>query len=70
MIGFFNFDLSLWLWLPIGLGAILGDLCNSYVKRREHIKNWSQRIPGHGGYLDRFASLAGSLALVLLVLSA
>lgn len=52
-----------WLWLPIGIGTALGDLSNSYVKRRLKIKDWGQSIPGHGGYLDRFSSLFGGLAL-------
>ena len=62
----FKFNLSFMIFFLIGLGAIIGDLANSYVKRRENIKDWSQNIPGHGGYLDRFASLGGSMALVVL----
>jgi len=54
---------SIWLFLPIGAGAAAGDLANSYVKRRLNIKDWSHSIPGHGGYLDRLCSLAGSAAL-------
>ena len=49
-----------WIWLPIGLGSALGDLLNSYVKRRMGVKDWSHALPGHGGYLDRLSSLAGS----------
>lgn len=51
---------SVWLFLPIGIGAAIGDLANSYVKRRINSKDWSQAIPGHGGYVDRLCSLAGS----------
>lgn len=54
---------SWWIFLPIGIGAAAGDLANSYVKRRVKIKDWSLSIPGHGGYLDRLCSLAGSAAL-------
>lgn len=56
-------DISWWLALPIGIGAALGDLANSYVKRKEGIKDWGASLPGHGGYLDRFASLSGSIVL-------
>lgn len=56
-------DAAWWLAIPIGVGAAAGDLANSYVKRRLGIKDWSQRLPGHGGYLDRFASLSGSIML-------
>jgi phosphatidate cytidylyltransferase len=55
---------SIWIFLPIGLGSALGDLMNSRAKRLAEIKNWSNFIPGHGGFLDRFCSLAGSGFLV------
>jgi len=51
---------TLLLFLPIGIGAAVGDLANSYVKRFLDIKDWSNNIPGHGGYLDRLSSLVGS----------
>lgn len=49
------------LFLPIGVGAAVGDLSNSYVKRKLGIKDWSNSIPEHGGYIDRLSSLAGSM---------
>ena len=52
------------LFLPIGIGAAVGDMVNSIAKRINGIKNWSNLIPGHGGFLDRFCSLAGSVTLV------
>lgn len=36
--------------------AILGDLVQSYFKRMVHLKDSSQRIPGHGGFYDRLDS--------------
>jgi phosphatidate cytidylyltransferase len=54
---------SLWIFIPIGLGAVVGDLANSYVKRKLQIKQWSNALPGHGGFADRFSSIAGSAAL-------
>lgn len=48
------------IFLPIGIGSAIGDLMNSRAKRIVGIKNWSNFIPGHGGFIDRFCSLAGS----------
>lgn len=55
---------SIWMFLPIGLGSALGDLANSFVKRKVNIKEWSQSLPGHGGFTDRFSSMAGSSTLL------
>lgn len=54
---------TIWLFLPIGVGSVMGDLINSYAKRTVRIKDWGNSIPGHGGFLDRFASFAGSALL-------
>lgn len=55
---------SLFIALPIGIGAVIGDLFNSYIKRRVGIKDWSGYLPGHGGYIDRLSSLSMSILLV------
>lgn len=54
---------SILLFLPIGIGSALGDIANSYIKRKAGIKTWSNFIPGHGGFIDRFSSLTGSSLL-------
>lgn len=42
-----------------------GDLFESYLKRKSKIKDSSQILPGHGGLLDRFDSIAFAAILIL-----
>jgi phosphatidate cytidylyltransferase len=40
--------------LAICLIALSGDLFESWLKRKAHIKHSGDTLPGHGGFLDRF----------------
>jgi phosphatidate cytidylyltransferase len=51
-----------------GCAGLAGDLAASWVKRRAGIKDYSDALPGQGGFLDRFDSLIGALALAAWVL--
>ena len=58
----------LWIGLFMGLLAQLGDLAQSWMKRRAGVKDSGKLIPGHGGLFDRVdgilpvALLLGALA--------
>jgi phosphatidate cytidylyltransferase len=66
-------DLSLTNWMILGIIVIvtgtLGDLVKSVLKRSRNVKDSGNILPGHGGILDRFDSLIGSVLFVYTYLS-
>ena len=47
--------------------SIIGDLAESYFKRKNNIKDSSKYLPGHGGYFDRFDSFIASIIMLNLL---
>ena len=67
----YNFLLLTIITIAISLTSQVGDLFISYLKRKAKVKNTSDILPGHGGFLDRvdgiiFAIPVGFLLFILI----
>lgn len=51
----------------VAFAGQLGDIWESWIKRRCGVKDSSGLIPGHGGVLDRFDALTGAIVAVMLL---
>ena len=67
---FKSYNVSIWALfaLSVWLFGSLGDLVESKLKRSLNVKDSSNIIPGHGGFLDRFDSFVFCIPFVLLIL--
>ena len=51
----------------VAFAGQMGDIVESWIKRRAGVKDASGLIPGHGGVLDRFDALMGAVMAVLVI---
>jgi phosphatidate cytidylyltransferase len=61
--------LAPWALVPlsaaVALAGQMGDIAESWIKRRAGVKDSSRLIPGHGGLMDRFDALTGAAVAVV-----
>ncbi len=65
-----SLDVAIAVGIAAGVFGQIGDLIESKLKRDANVKDAGEKLPGHGGILDRFDSLlvtAPAVALYLVV---
>ena len=68
-INFFQITFNLILFILLNLlivTAFMGDLIQSFFKRKNFIKDSSNYLPGHGGFFDRFDSFIFAIIFLYL----
>ncbi|SEN69614.1 phosphatidate cytidylyltransferase [Paracoccus alcaliphilus] len=61
-------DASLiWISPLVALAGQMGDIAESWLKRRAGVKDSSNLIPGHGGFMDRFDAVTGAVLAAMLI---
>jgi phosphatidate cytidylyltransferase len=51
----------------VAFAGQMGDIVESWIKRRTGVKDSSHLIPGHGGFMDRFDAMVGAVVLVMVL---
>ena len=57
----------IWISPLVAFAGQLGDIAESWLKRRAGVKDSSDLIPGHGGFMDRFDAICGATLAVLAI---
>lgn len=63
---YLNFELYEWIIISIfvSIGAIVGDLIESLLKRSLKLKDTGNILPGHGGFIDRMDAFYFTIPLI------
>tara|TARA_B110000008_G_C16782621_1_gene489337 strand:- start:446 stop:865 length:420 start_codon:yes stop_codon:yes gene_type:complete len=68
--GFLNIFYGLLLAFLITILSLYGDIYESFLKRMAKMKDSSNLIPGHGGFLDRMDSFCSTIPILYFLLRA
>jgi len=63
----FNFLIMIIITLTISFISQAGDLFISYMKRKAKVKDTSDMLPGHGGFLDRVDGIIFAIPIGLIL---
>ena len=66
-LGEYNFLILTLITIIISLISQLGDLFISYLKRKAKVKDTSDILPGHGGFLDRLDGIIFAIPIGILL---
>ena len=53
--------------IVLSAAAQIGDMIQSHLKRRNDVKDSSDLLPGHGGFMDRFDGFVGAMVVTGLI---
>ena len=57
----------IWISPLVAFAGQMGDIAESWLKRRAGVKDSSNLIPGHGGFMDRFDAVSGATLAVMAI---
>lgn len=63
----FDRNFAIFVGTAVSVSGFLGDLAESYLKRKAGIKDSGNILPGHGGILDRFDALLFATPIFYLI---
>ena len=66
---YYNFFTLIIITILISITSQLGDIFISYLKRKAKVKDTSDILPGHGGFLDRVDGIIFAIPVGILLFS-